>query len=215
MTEENQLENATLPETQEGEIGMPQIACSVCGFNYRTISQTASAMEGSEAARIHREDVLRGLLTCGSCGEKIIFQLQDGYALTFLPGKILTDDLRKDAAPNAKEMFNEAVRCFYGDSGRGVVAFCRSAVEEALAHKNVRDGDLNQKIANTPRNMLGDEERSQATGARLTGRNALHRMASISDSQVMLALQTTVDLLNHIALQEPLPASQSETDSSV
>jgi len=110
-------------------------------------------------------------------------------------------------------MLEEALLCLYGASGRGTVAFCRSAVEEALAHKNVPGSSLDQKIKNA-KTILGDEERTLANGARLTGRNAIHRMAEATNSQAMLALTTTADLLNHIAQQTPLPASQSGTGSN-
>ena len=111
-------------------------------------------------------------------------------------------------------MFEEALLCFYGGSNRGTVAMCRSAVEEALDGKNVTGDNLAAKIENTPKSILADEEKSQATGARLTGRNALHRMAEVSTTQAMLALTTTTGLINHIGQQRALPASQSEPNSN-
>ena len=204
-------ENDKLPLIDEGEEReMAQIPCAWCGWNFRNIGQTEKYSTGSPANDVLPKDILRCVLTCGKCGGKTVFQLEDGYALTFLPGKLLTEGLRNIVAPNAKEMHEEALLCFYGGSGRGTVAFCRSAVEEALAHKNVPGRDLDAKIKNAPKDILGDEEKALANGARLTGRNAIHRMAEVSDSQGMLALTTTADLLNHIAQQRSLPASQSE-----
>ena len=194
---------------------MAQIPCASCGFNHRAIGQTARFSEGSPAAAVLNKDVLRGVLTCGKCGGKTVFQLEDGYGLSYLPGKLFVEDLRRDVAPNAQEMFREALLCFYGASGRGAVAFCRSAVEEALANKNVPGANLDAKIKNAPKSILGDEQRSQATGARLIRRNALHRMAMVSNTQGILALTTTIDLLNHTAQQTRLPALQSGTSNNV
>ena len=124
-------------------------------------------------------------------------------------------DLKEDVAPNTKEMINEAVLCFFGSSYRGVVAFCRSALEEALEAKNVKGDDLFKKIEAAKKGeLLGDVEVSQAHGARLVGREALHRMGIVSQAQGMLALAATVDLLNHITKQKPLPALQSKKDSN-
>lgn len=202
-------ENDKLPLIDEGEgKEMPQIPCAWCEWNFRNIGQTATYSDESPAGKVLPKDILRCVLTCGQCRKKTVFQLENGYALTFLPGKLLTVDLQSDVAPNAKEMLEEALLCFYGGSGRGTVAFCRSAVEEALAHKNVPGNVLDQKIKNAPKTILGDEERTLANGARLTGRNAIHRMAEATDPQAMLALTTAADLINHISQQTPLPASK-------
>ena len=187
---------------------MPQIPCSWCNFNNRLIEQTARHL-GSDNDKVLYKDELSSVLTCGACGKKSFFRLMNGYALTFLPGKIITEDLRNDVAPNATEMFQEAMLCFYGSSGRGTFAFCRAAVEEALAEKNVKGANLDSKIKNAPNSILGDEEKTMAT--RLTGVNAIHRMATVNDSGAMLALMTTTSLLNHIAQQAALPESSPES----
>jgi len=192
---------------------MPQIPCSWCDFNHRIIDQTTRPSAGSTFDKILDKDELLSVLTCGACGKKSLFRLSNGYALTFLPGKIITEDLRNDVAPNAADMFQEAMLCFYGSSGRGTVAFCRSAVEEALADKNVPGSTLDKKIKNAPTSMLGDEEKTLANGARLTGRNAIHRMATVTDSQAILALTATTSLLNHIAQQAALPESSPDSDN--
>ena len=64
---------------------------------------------------------------------------------------------------------------------------------------------MDKKIKNAPNSILGDEQRTLAIGARLSGRNVVHRMAEVTDAQAVLALTTTVDLVNHIAGQPALP----------
>ena len=151
-------------------------------------------------------DVLSGTVTCEHCGSQTVFKLKQN-SIRYYPGGI-ESGLTSQAAANAKEMVEEAHRCFYGGSYRGVVAFCRSAVEEALDDKNVTGSDLNQKTERarkaTPP-ILGDEEVSMSHGARLTGRNAIHRMAEVSERQAMLALTAASELVNHVAQQPAIP----------
>ena len=68
----------------------------------------------------------------------------------------------------------------------------------------VKGSVLSAKIPNAQTmRILGGEEVAQAQGARLVGRGALHRMATVSQTQAMIALGATVDLLNHIGGWKP------------
>ena len=203
-------ENATLPENHLGEIEeMAEIRCTNCGdvceiaINPNIIR---SRVRGEGGRMVEPEgDIIRGIRTCLYCHTKTIFELT-GNVPSFVPGPLFTEDVRADVAPNAKEMLEEALMCLYGGSLRGTVTMCRSSVEEALAEKNVPGKDLDAKIKNAPATILGPEEKSQATAARLIGRGAVHLMAPVPLSQAMLALGATIDLINHIAQQPALPA---------
>ena len=216
MTE---AENATLPAAQIGGDEMPEIVCVGCGNEHGLIYQGYVWAGGRNPG-----GSIRGVLTChrpidpnnlnsSNCNQKTVFELTRN-AVTWAPGNTFKEGLRQDVAEDAKEMFREALLCFYGGSGRGTVVMCRSTVEEALTEKNVTGDNLDARIKNAPDSILGDEERTSANGARLTGRNAAHRMAEVTTAQAMLALVTTVDLVNHIAQQSALPASQSEPDNN-
>ena len=85
-----------------------QIPCVWCGFNNRAIGQTAGCYENSEAAGVLHKDILWGVLTCGGCGERSVFQLKDGYGLGYLPGKLFQEAVAPGVADNAKEMIGEA-----------------------------------------------------------------------------------------------------------
>ena len=189
---------------------MANIKCAWCEYG-RAITHGSASRE-MMADWVYK-DTLRGALTCGHCDKITVFEMK-GNELTYLPGKIFQEDMRHEVPENVAESLIEAVLCFHGTAYRGTVAMCRSAVEDALDTKGAKGNNLDQKIVDGQNRLqiLGYEEIAQAHGARLAGRNALHRGAAVSQSQAMLALQTTLDLLNHIALQTP--ALQSGTDSN-
>ena len=210
MTE---AENVKLPDNQLGEVEeMAEIRCTNCGdvcevaINPNVVRSIVRGAGGREVAPVL--DVIRGVRTCRYCEAQTIFELK-GNVPSFIPGPLFSEDLRDDVAPNAKVMFNEALMCLYGGSLRGAVTMCRSSVEEALVAKNVEGRDLHAKIENAPESILGPEERSQAIAAKLTGRDAVHYMADIGITEALLALGATVNLVNHVAQQSALPASQS------
>lgn len=207
-----QAKENILPSSEEMEVEMAILRCVYCGSE--RVIDNSGYYNRKVTSELLLDDTIRGYLSCGHCGLRTIFELQ-GKTLTFLPGRAVEENLTNDVDDNAREMFEEALLCLYGGSGRGVVAFARSAVEEALSAKRVEGKNLDAKIPNAKKHgILGDEEASQVHGARLSGRNALHRMQEVSQLQAMIALSATVFLLNHIAEQEPVPASQLETDSN-
>lgn len=220
MTQE-QTKN-TLPPDLEGEEEPMMITCMECG-NLRQVEVNPTFLEMSDVAAMlerRRTDVLRGTLRCSQCSTETAFELTGGH-LTFIQSKGMYPALDSKVAPNAKEMFHEAIRCFQGTSYRGVVAMCRSALWEALDAKNVKGRELDPKIKNArkldpppsgkPNGFLEDDWVARSHGARLTGNYALHRMARVELHQAQLALAATADLVNHIAEQ---PAMPEGTDSS-
>jgi hypothetical protein len=206
------LPEDTLPTVQDGEEEMALVKCIRCGHQKEILVRyrTGSAFT---------DDVLRGTLICKEeprrghpCNGTTIFELADN-AITFYPGRLFQTDLYRDIAQDAVEMLLEAVKCFYGDSNRGVVAFCRSAAEEALGEKKVPGRDLNTKIEKAGE-YLTAEEQALANAARITGRNALHHLAVVSTANALGALTNTADLLNSVSEKEPFPTWQSKQGSS-
>ena len=63
-------------------------------------------------------------------------------------------------------------------------------------------------INGVPKPFLDDEQKTLAHGARLIGRNALHRQKPVTRAQALALLTGTTDLLNHIAAQPRLSATQ-------
>ena len=191
---------------------MAILKCAWCGFN-REIENSGYFKAGLVYHPI-LTDIIRGYLECGNCKRRTIFTLE-GRAFTYLPGRIFEEDVTGNVAPNAREMFEEALLCLYGGSGRGVVSFARSAVEEALSAKGVTGKDLFKKIADAKKHgILGEAEEAQANNARLVGKLTLHYMMEVTQAEAIGALVATVSLLNHIAKQKPAPASQSGTESN-
>ena len=164
------------------------------------------------------DDVLRGALTCKCerkgkpCNGTTVFELtKDG--ITFYPGLLFEEDLRGGVAPNAKEMMMEAIKCFYGASNRGVVAFCRSAAEEALSAKEVPGSVLDDKIKRAGEYLTADEQ-VLAHSARLIGRLALHHMAIVSNAAALGALNNTIEFINAVEKKESFPEWQLKRGSS-
>ncbi len=213
MTE--QIDKSILPSSKEMEEKMAILKCVYCGSE-RDVNNSGyydRSITSETFAPVMR-DIIRGYLVCGHCHRRTVFALE-GNVFIFLPGKVFEEGLREDVAPNGREMFSEAALCFYGGSNRGVVAFIRSALEEALAAKGVPGGHFDAKITNAKKHgILGDDEVAQAHSARLSGRNALHRMMEVSQLQAVGVLGAAVFLLNHIAQQKPVPASQSGKGSN-
>lgn len=202
----------TLPETRDGEKEMALVTCVSCG------SQKQISVQFRDSTTT-TNDVLRGTLTCKSedrsgqpCEGVTVFEVVDD-AVTFYPGRLFEPDIGRDIAINALAMLGEAVLCFYGSSYRGVVAFCRSAAEEALTAKDVPGRDLDAKIKRAG-DYLSDEERSLANAARITGRNVLHHLAVVSKANALGALTNSIDFLDAVSAKESFPASQSGTGSN-
>lgn len=182
---------------------MADIACSFCGVS-RPIVTLAS--KGGVYAPWVYDDQIRGSVICGSCSHESVFHMR-GDTLTYLPGQIIMKP-DSDIGDDARESFEEATRAFYGRCYRATVAFCRSSVEDSLDYKKVLGDNLfNKAHAAHGKNLpLDDEAFALATGARLIGRNALHRKMNVTMSQALAMLTGTLDLLNHIGKQ---PAMQS------
>ena len=205
-------EEVRLPVNQIGEEHMAAVTCVSCGHQRRVRVEYKGT--GSST-----DDVLRGVLTCKRkearkqlCNGITVFELaNDG--MTFYPGRLFEEDLQKGVAPDAREMMGEAVRCFYGASNRGTVAFCRSAAEEALAAKEVPGRDLDAKIKKAG-DYLSDDEKTFAHSARLVGRNAIHHMAVVSTAAALGSLNNTIEFLNVVQRKEPFPEWQSKQGSN-
>ena len=183
---------------------MAVIRCANCDFEHEI--QNRYSRESIDMYD-HQKDVLRGVLACGKCKSESVFEMKDN-SLTFLPGQIFTETVSKAVPKAASRLLHEATKCFYGTAYRAVPGMCRGSLEEALKDKKVKGGSLDEQLKNAPKSILDDDQKSLGHGARLFGRNALHRSMDIKPAQAQALLVITVGLLNHIAQQKPVPASQ-------
>ena len=178
---------------------MAQIPCAWCGFNYRAIGQTTRPMDGSAAAKVHHGDVLRGILTCGDCGEKSVFELKDGYALTDLPGKDILLELNRNAPTQSREMYEEARLCFFGAALRAAAVMGRACLEQALVKKGYTKGKLEEKIDEAKKKGdLYDREVGLAHSSRLVGNDAIHEAKDIIPACLLAALAASATITNHL-----------------
>ena len=126
--------------------------------------------------------IIQGVMICHApaddslhpqpCNAHTVFEIT-GSSVSFLPGKLFEVDLDSKVGAEIRRLFNEALLCFYGRSGAGTVAMCRSAIEEGLDDKGAKGRDLHEKIpdAKDRLHILGDEQVAQAHTARLIGRD--------------------------------------------
>lgn len=217
MTHEEQDDK--LPPTEELEGNMPEIACTGCGRGH-VIDYQGFVYGGSRL----RSGIIQGVLVCHApveregrpnqhCDAHTVFEIS-GTSVSFAPGRLFEEDLDISTSKEVQGLFQDATRCFYGKSYRGTLGLCRSVIEQALDEKNVPGRDLYKKIQNCPESILGTQEKTWADASRLNGREALHRLVNFTHTQALTSLNLTITLANHIAGQEPLPASQSEPGSN-
>lgn len=207
------LETHILPETQEGdEQAMARLVCvGVDSKGEDCIRVWAITLERVGVMPSETRDVLEGAIKCEKCGSQNPLSVTRDAVRS--PGRLFESDLNKNVAVDAREMYLEALLCFYGTSYRGAVAFCRSAVEESLAAKEVPGGVLDTKIKKAGK-WLEPDEIALANAARIVGRNVIHHMAKVSQANAMGALTNSADLLNVIETKERWPAWQSKQGSN-
>lgn len=195
-----QGEETRLPATIELEVEeMAQIPCAWCGFNHRAIGQTASFSSGSPAAGVLHQDVLRCVLTCGKCGAKTVFQLEDGYALSYLPGRDILLELNQSVPAEAKEMYEEARLCFFGTALRASAVMGRACLEQALVNNGYTNGTLENKIDEAKKKGdLGDREYGLAHSSRLVGNDAIHEATEVTQPYLLAALAAAATITNHL-----------------
>ena len=193
-------EDTKLPLSEEMEVEeMAQIQCSWCGFNHRGISQTYRYSEGSPAATVLNKDVLRGVLTCGKCGEKTVFQLENGYALGYLAGKDTLVTLNPNAPEGSHEMYEQARLSFFGTAYRASAVMGRASLEQALITKGCVTGVLEDKVDEAKKKgIIGNREYALAHGSRLVGNDAIHVGKEITQPYLLAALAAAATVVNHL-----------------
>jgi hypothetical protein len=189
-------EETKLPSTIELEVGgMAELLCAYCG-SMRPLAHNYGA--GSGTYQWADKEEIQGLLICGQCGKRTVFAMTGNF-ISFYPGKFLEEELDAGLSEGVVACFEDALLSFYGRAYRSSVAMCRSALEEALDSKGISGKDLYAKIQQAEKiKILGTEEISQAQAARLIGRNALHRGMPVTKNQSLLALTSTLHLVNHL-----------------
>lgn len=209
-------EETKLPIGQAGEDEMAYFACSGCdrhlGVQFElTAAGFVRALDRMTAEKIGERDIINAVVTCRYCNERTAIEMR-GTDMVFVSDKETFGRLNSDVPRVVQVMHMEAKLCFWGGAYRAVPGMCRSCVEQSLSAKGIKGKDLNEQIENAPQNILGDQEKTLANGARLTGRNTLHRMREVTRTQALVIISATTDLVNHIAAQKP--ATQSRPGSS-
>ena len=69
-------------------------------------------------------------------------------------------ELEETIPKTVLDLLDEARLCFYGAAFRGVVAICRSCVEESLHQRGIQGKDLAEKIESAQKKvkLLGEAE---------------------------------------------------------
>jgi len=207
-----------LAPTDGLEEEMAIIKCVQCGHE-RGVAISPSLWQGIEL----NEDVLQAVLVCKypvgdptfergqgvPCNGRTVFELT-GNAITFAPGKLFERDLSRRVTTEVAGLFNEAVSCFYSRAYKSTLGMCRSAFEQVLDEKNVKGRDLFKKTAEALEvGMIDPPKKTLIDGTRLGAAEALHHLGDVSQAQALTIMNVTIEVVNHIAAQEPLPASQS------
>ena len=180
-------QEAKLLVDQDEEEDMAVIPCAECGIEHVFHNRFDVAAAGSPSAQ-HSDDIIRG---------------------TLLPGRLLRQDLHIRAQPNAKEMIEEALKCFYGGSYPGVVAMCRSAITEELLGKGV--GNRNDSVPDLVRKakevgLVETPDEAHAETTRLIARGTLHHMEKVNEDDAVLTIRGAVIFINNVAGRQPKPA---------
>ena len=191
---------------------MAYFACAGCGRHIgvrfeRLAAEFDRAIDRVLDGKVGGRDVVNGTVRCYECDERTAFEIH-GTDMRWYSTK---DEFGQtsDSVPDVvRTMHAEALLCFFGNAYRAVPGMCRSCVEQSLIAKRVEGKNIDTLIQNAPKQIMGDEERMLANGARLIGRNSLHRLAPVTRAQALAMITATTDLINHIAAQQPLPASQ-------
>ena len=170
---------------------MTQLICAHCGES-RILEDRTVRSPSTQA------DLLRGVSTCGQCGQKTVFGMTNN-AITFYPGKGAYGILSENTPQDIRDIFVDAELCFYGMGLRGAVAVSRACVEAGLSHKEITERTLEKSIDLAVENsVLTATQHMLAHGSRLVGNDALHEATDIALSDVPSVLSAVVGIINHL-----------------
>ena len=178
------------PSDEEGVTYMADLVCNHCG-QVRVLEMRHATHQAGEGP-----DIMRGVLTCRSCGQHTVFGMQ-GNAINFYPAQN-PGAFTPQVPSGVREMWHDAELCLHGAGFRGAAAMARAAVEEALEQKGFQ-GVLEEQIAAAmAQGILTDQEGMLAHGSRLAGNAALHKETSLDLSVVSVSLSAAVQIVNHL-----------------
>lgn len=186
---------------------MGNVRCGGCDLIF-TVDVTCIGLFNHRARTI-----LAGTLKC-SCGHQTPLNAEAAFPFgsSIVNTREVASDLPAEAPAEVKGAYSEARTCIYGGAYRAAVAFCRTTGEEML-RANGYKGDFNNQIKSAKCDgFIDDQLEMLATGARLIGRNALHRGQTVTMGQALNALGAIADFVSAV-LSNPIPASQSSTGS--
>lgn len=172
------------PKSKEDD--MPSIGCDWCGV---------SSNLGENNPTPH---VWRVVLICANCHKRTVFELRNNIVV-FRPGKQEFGGLGGSTPLPVREVYEEAILCYYSLANRGAAVMCRSSVERALEARGLTGGDLDDKIKTALANTwISDVEHSIAHGSRLIGNRAIHREKTVTPSDVPAVLSATATVLRKL-----------------
>ena len=224
----------TLPETKREEETMPARLCPYCqvvsNFSRNApLGASKMAQEGEGNQEI-------SLDTCQNCNVASYFRASEGSGDKVFDQYPKTVERAPTELPDGIEKaFNEALVCYGALAPNGALLMCRRALQETMADKNAKKGDLPTQLDDlVTKGEITPKLREWADQARIGGRIAAHGAGgeawgdpdklwgTIDDARAVIDyLKIFFDYVYVLEERmiskfgEPnVPASQSETDSS-
>ena len=192
------------PGRQEPEVEhvAARFRCDGCKTVYEI------GMSGRTLSR--KEPSLIGRYQC-DCGFRIAFEfLRDDTIRVREP--LASPDV---SSGDVFRLFDEAALAYWALAYGASLIMARACVEASLKEKNVPGYGLKEIISNAEKsNLLDARQVTQAESAKLYGDDIVHNLLTVTQLEALLALHATVQLVEHIARQAPLPATQSGKGSN-
>ena len=89
---------------------MADIQCAHCRQAREIVNDFEGFTRGDTSVS---HDRIRATLRCGRCSRSTVFAMT-GNAVSFHAGRLFESDLDENVDDDVKEMFSEALSCFYG-----------------------------------------------------------------------------------------------------
>jgi hypothetical protein len=177
---------------KEEEQEMPEVICPSCYPNRTT---------ESIQVRCTGDTLMRGIITCLSCGRELPFEMYKGY-ITKLDKELpaaQSDRLETSAPNDIRDDVQESERCNYYHCYKACVTMCRRALQLGLIDKGIPDGPLGGMLKQAKVNrLLSQEIYDLATSIKGYGDIGAHRREILEPEEVNMVIYATVRMLNEL-----------------
>src|SRR3990167_3676929 len=192
---------------QPEELIMGRFRCKGCQTQYTV--NVSGVFEAKNGPYIR----LTGVLNC-TCRYQTPLEAEASVVLeSLITTREAVPDLSNTAPGEVMASYIEARTCFYGTAYRATAAFCRSTGEEMLKAKGYTKNAFDDQIKDAKADgFIDDDLVMLAHGARLIGRNALHRNHDVTMAQALIALVAVHDFVSAV-LPKPILAKRLGTNS--